>query len=56
MSCYSVPCPRPAVYRVKTVGAEFEGVSCGVHLVALINLALDHTIVQQGERVQLTKV
>lgn len=50
-----VDCGRPAVYRVKTVGGEFEAVCCGRHLTAVIQRGLSKAIAQQGVRVQVTR-
>lgn len=50
-----IDCGRPAVYRVKTVGGEFEVVCCGRHLTKAIQDGLSRSVAQQGVRVQVTR-
>jgi hypothetical protein len=52
VSC--VRCARSAVYRVKTVGGEYEAVCCGMHLPETVQIGLSKSVAQQGVRVQVT--
>lgn len=47
-------CWRDSVYRIKAVGGEYEALACGMHVVQLVTEGLNHSVAQQGKRVQVT--